>query len=121
LIDRFVTRQGLRLHVVDHEGEGPPLLFLHGGTAHARWWDFVIQAIGPGVHAIAADLRGHGDSASASDGAYRLRDYVEDVAFLIAELGLERPIVIGHSLGAFVARIDPQDQFVRLWRIASHC
>jgi pimeloyl-ACP methyl ester carboxylesterase len=103
LIDRFVTRQGLRLHVVDHEGEGPALLFLHGGTAHAHWWDFVVQAIGPGVRAFAADLRGHGDSSSASDGAYRVRDYVEDVAFVIAELGLERPIVIGHSLGSFVA------------------
>jgi pimeloyl-ACP methyl ester carboxylesterase len=103
LIDRFVCRDGLRLHVVDHEGKGPPLVFLHGGTAHARWWDFVVPAIGPEFRALALDMRGHGDSDWAPDGRYRVRDYVDDLAFVVAELDLAGPIVIGHSLGSFVA------------------
>ena len=103
MIDRFFSRAGLRLHVVDHEGDGAPIVFLHGGTAHARWWDFVVRALGPGVRAFALDLRGHGDSGWAADGAYRVRDHVDDLAFVVAELGLERPVVVGHSLGSFVA------------------
>jgi pimeloyl-ACP methyl ester carboxylesterase len=103
LIDRFVTREGLRLHLVDHEGEGPAIVFLHGGTAHARWWDFVVAAIGPGFRSLALDLRGHGDSDWAAGGAYRVRDYVDDLAFVVAQLGLTRPVVVGHSLGSFVA------------------
>jgi pimeloyl-ACP methyl ester carboxylesterase len=102
LIDRFVTRDGLRLHVVDHEGEGQPLVFVHGGTAHARWWDFVVAALGPGVRGLALDLRGHGDSDASPESAYALRDYAEDLAFVIDTLGLERPVLIGHSLGSFV-------------------
>jgi pimeloyl-ACP methyl ester carboxylesterase len=103
LIDRFLSRNGLRLHLVDHEGEGPAVIFLHGGTAHARWWDFVVAALGPGLRALALDLRGHGDSDWAESGAYRVRDHVEDLAFVVAELELAPPVVVGHSLGSFVA------------------
>jgi esterase len=103
LIDRFLTRDGLRLHLVDHAGEGPAIVFLHGGTAHARWWDFVVAAIGPRFRSLAVDLRGHGDSDWAAGGAYRVRDYVADLAFVVAELGLTRPVIVGHSLGSFVA------------------
>jgi pimeloyl-ACP methyl ester carboxylesterase len=103
LIDRFVTRAGLRLHVIDHGGAGPSVLLLHGGSAHARWWDFVVPHLGPRLHVYALDLRGHGESAWASDGAYRVADYASDVAHVIEALGLEKPALAGHSLGSFVA------------------
>jgi pimeloyl-ACP methyl ester carboxylesterase len=102
LIDRFFTRRGQRLHVIDHGGRGLPVLLLHGGSAHARWWDFVVPHLGE-VHAFALDLRGHGDSEWARGGAYRVEDYAEDVGTAIAALDLEQPVLVGHSLGAFVA------------------
>jgi pimeloyl-ACP methyl ester carboxylesterase len=103
LDDRFFIRRGLRLHVVDHGGRGLPVVLLHGGSAHARWWDFVVPHLGPELHALALDLRGHGDSEWATDGAYRLTDYANDVAKMIEELSLDRPALVGHSLGSFVA------------------
>ena len=103
MIDRFVTRAGLRLHVIDHGGAGPDVLLLHAGSAHARWWDFVVPHLGAGFHVYALDLRGHGESAWAPDGAYRIADYAADLADVIRELGLENPALAGHSLGSFVA------------------
>jgi len=101
--DRYFTSRGLRLHVVDHGGDGLPVVFLHGGSAHAHWWDFVVPHVGAGIRALALDLRGHGDSEWAADGAYRVADYASDVARMIEELSLGRPALVGHSLGSFVA------------------
>jgi len=78
------------------------VLLLHGGSAHARWWDFVVPHLGD-VHALALDLRGHGDSAWARGGAYRMEDYAGDVGDAIDGLSLGRPVLVGHSLGALVA------------------
>jgi len=78
-------------------------MLLHGGSAHAHWWDFVVPHLGPKLRAFAIDLRGHGDSEWSPDGAYRVGDYAGDVGSLIESLGLERPALVGHSLGAFVA------------------
>jgi pimeloyl-ACP methyl ester carboxylesterase len=79
------------------------VVLLHGGSAHARWWDFVVPHLGGGLRAYALDLRGHGDSAWAAPGAYQIADYATDVGELIAEFGLERPALVGHSLGSFIA------------------
>jgi pimeloyl-ACP methyl ester carboxylesterase len=103
LVDRHFTNRGLRLHVLDHGRNGLPVVLLHGGSAHARWWDFVVPHFGGGLHAYALDLRGHGDSDWAADGAYQVADYASDVAQLIAAFGLERPALVGHSLGSFIA------------------
>jgi pimeloyl-ACP methyl ester carboxylesterase len=53
--------------------------------------------------AVALDLRGHGDSDWDAAGRYRLADYERDTTLVAGTLGLERPILIGHSLGAAVA------------------
>src|SRR6202008_2777537 len=101
--DRTLPAAGLRLHVVDHGGRGRPVMLLHGGSAHAHWWDFVVPHLGPKLRAFALHLRGHGDSEWSPHGAYRVADYAGDVGSLIESLGLERPTLVGHSLGAFVA------------------
>jgi len=79
------------------------VVLLHGGSAHARWWDFVVPHFGGGLHAYALDLRGHGDSDWSSAGAYQIADYSADVAHLIGALALDRPALVGHSLGSFIA------------------
>jgi pimeloyl-ACP methyl ester carboxylesterase len=79
------------------------VVFLHGGSAHAHWWDFVAPRFTDAYRPFALDLRGHGDSEWSPEGAYSIKDYAGDVGRWIVARGLEKPILIGHSLGAFVA------------------
>jgi pimeloyl-ACP methyl ester carboxylesterase len=77
-------------------------VLVHGGSAHARWWDFVAPRFTGGFRVYALDLRGHGESDHAGAGAYRHEDYAADVAALLAHVGGARPVLVGHSLGGFV-------------------
>jgi pimeloyl-ACP methyl ester carboxylesterase len=92
---------GLQLHCLDYGGEGkPPLFFLHGGSAHAHWWDFVGPAFTDAFHVLALDQRGHGESEWASEWAYGSRHYVSDLDQIIKQWGFGAPILVGHSMGA---------------------
>ena len=91
---------GLSLNCIDYGGEGePPILFLHGGSAHAHWWDFVAPAFTDIFHALALDQRGHGDSDRSIDWAYGSRHYVADLDRVIEQLGPGTPVLVGHSMG----------------------
>jgi pimeloyl-ACP methyl ester carboxylesterase len=100
----FVQANGLRLHYLEHGDVGAvPLVLLHGGSAHAHWWDFFAAAMNDSFRIIAADLRGHGDSGRPFPPAYRIADYVADLAALAGTLGLQRFHLAGHSLGGIIA------------------
>src|SRR6185369_619952 len=87
----FVDGDGVRLHYVEWgDRERPPILFLHGGSAHARWWDFVVEQLGARFRCLALDLRGHGDSPWPASLDYRLEAHAADVAAVIAALELRR-------------------------------
>jgi pimeloyl-ACP methyl ester carboxylesterase len=97
---RFVAN-GLALNCLDYGGDGkPPMLFVHGGSAHAHWWDFVAPAFVEDFHALALDQRGHGDSQWVDDWAYGSRHYVSDLAQVIDRWGFGAPVLVGHSMGA---------------------
>jgi esterase len=103
-VDRTITLRGLRLHYLDWGNpEAPPLLLLHGGSAHAHWWDWFAAAAADRFHVLALDLRGHGDSQWAQPPAYDIDDYASDVVAFIEALGLHPLRLIGHSLGGMVA------------------
>jgi pimeloyl-ACP methyl ester carboxylesterase len=97
---RFEVINGLRLHFL-HTGapSAPPLCFLHGGAAHAHWFDRVIPALADRYHVIALDQRGHGDSQWATPPAYATADFAEDLRALMTRLGWARVTLIGHSMG----------------------
>ena len=98
--DKFVTVNGLRLHYLDWGSEGkPPLVLLHGGSAYAHWWDFVVPELAHNFHVFAPDQRGHGDSDHTSPPAYATRHYVSDLREFMHALGLHRPVLMGHSMG----------------------
>jgi pimeloyl-ACP methyl ester carboxylesterase len=97
---RFTATDGLVLNCVDFGGAGrPPLLFIHGGSAHARWWDFVAPAFTGHFHVLALDQRGHGDSPSTREWSYGTRHYVADLEAVIGNWGLGAPVLVGHSMG----------------------
>jgi pimeloyl-ACP methyl ester carboxylesterase len=95
--------RGMRLHYLDWGTSGmPPLLFLHGGALTARTWDLVCLGMRSEFHCLAVDQRGHGDSEWSPSLDYSLEAHVGDVEGLIDALALTDPVLIGHSLGAFV-------------------
>ncbi len=100
MTERKFIVNGLRLNCVDYGGEGkPPILFVHGGSAHGHWWDFVGPHFVDRFHALAIDLRGHGDSEWPVEWEYGTRHYVADLDDLIGKWGLGAPMLVGHSMG----------------------
>ncbi len=82
---------------------GPPVLLLHGITDDAMAsWSRVAGALCDRYDLIMPDQRGHGKSDKPA-GGYRFEDFAADAAGLVDALGLNRPIVIGQSLGGMIA------------------
>lgn len=98
------TDGGLRLHYrAWGEPGGRDLILVHGGSAHSGWWDHVAPLLGP-RRVLAPDLSGHGDSGWR-DGPdeYGVPRWGGEVAALARAEGLERPVLVGHSMGGSVA------------------
>ena len=85
----------------------PPVVLVHGGAAHARWWDHLgplLAADGPpGPHQVVAlDLTGHGDADHRP--SYRLDTWAREVVAAAAHAGGDHPpVLVGHSMGGLVA------------------
>ena len=79
-----------------------PVVLLHGINQNVRSWELVLPYLDGPWRLIAVDHRGHGLSQSDPD-AYQPGDIVRDCERFIDALGLVRPVVVGHSLGAWVA------------------
>jgi len=102
--DRHIVVDGLRLHYLDWgQRARPPLLFLHGGRMTAHTWDVVCLTLCSSYHCLALDLRGHGDSEWSPALDYALDAHARDIGGLIRELALERPVLVGQSLGGMSA------------------
>lgn len=89
---------GLRLAYRD-DGEGAPLLLLHGFTGSGDDWQHVFATPLPGHRVIAPDLRGHGGSTNPS-GTFKFADVARDIFALLDHLGIDRVKAIGMSAGA---------------------
>ncbi len=85
--------------------ELPSALLLHGITSSAQSWVRVGPALANRYRVYALDMRGHGDSIKPSKGAYSLRHTADDAAAFIDVVGLERPLLIGHSWGGATAMV----------------
>jgi len=97
---RFVEIDGLRLSFLEWGTAGRPVLcFLHGGSAHAHWFDLVAPAFADRFHVIALDQRGHGESQWAEPPAYATENFAADLLGVIDALGWRRIALIGHSMG----------------------
>ena len=107
LHESFRGAAGNRLAADVFGDAGAPVLLLHGGgqTRHA-WRRTAVEIARAGMTAYAVDQRGHGDSEWVADGAYRFKDFADDVTAVAAELTRrhgEPPVAIGASLGGIAS------------------
>jgi pimeloyl-ACP methyl ester carboxylesterase len=98
--DRFAQVNGLRLHYVEWSESGAPaVVMLHGLRGSARTWDLVAQPLSAGFRLLALDQRGRGESDWAKDGDYSRDAYVADIEQFVEQLGIDRFVLAGHSMG----------------------
>jgi pimeloyl-ACP methyl ester carboxylesterase len=103
---RYVEAGGLRLHYLDYGSVGKPtILCVHGGAAHAHWFDFVASGLSRDYHVLAIDQRGHGDSGAANPPDYAYERYAADLNEVVEKLGLRHFVLIGHSMGGTVCLV----------------
>lgn len=93
-----VTVNGINLHYYRTGGDKPPLVFAHGLTDNALCWAPVVKRLETAYDCIMVDARGHGYSDAPENG-YTNDDHAADYAGLIQTLKLDRPVMIGHSMG----------------------
>src|SRR5688572_8203100 len=95
---------GVTLHFAAHGPKtGPAVVMLHGFTD--SWFSFsrVLPLLPADMRVIAPDMRGHGDSERPPLG-YQLADLADDVLRLLDALQIPKAVLVGHSMGSFVAR-----------------
>jgi lipase len=82
--------------------DAPAVLAVHGITATSFAWLAIAAALGDDVALIAVDLRGRGDSRSLP-APFGLDAHVEDLVAVLDALALQKPVVLGHSMGSYIA------------------
>jgi lipase len=97
-----VPVSGGSLHVGRWGNGDRVVLAAHGITGNHRSWQGVARALGPDVSLVAPDLRGRGDSGKLT-APYGMRAHAEDLVAVLDHLELDRVVLAGHSMGAYVA------------------
>jgi pimeloyl-ACP methyl ester carboxylesterase len=98
----YARRDDLRLYYEQAGRGNPPLVFVHGWCCDHSFFKPQFEHF-QSSHAVTTfDLRGCGGS-DRTEGGYDLPSLADDLAWLCAEIGISRPVVIGHSLGAMIA------------------
>jgi pimeloyl-ACP methyl ester carboxylesterase len=96
---------GLAIHALEWSDEGVPLVLLHGFGNEAHIYDDFAPAVAPYYRTLAVDLRGHGDSGHDAERRYDYEHHVRDLESVTAALGIERFVLLGHSLGGRIATL----------------
>ena len=103
-IMKKVKGDGVDINLAVWEGTGKPILFIHGITANCRCWDVFASILSPTYQVMAMDLKGRGQSDKPPAG-YSIDHHLKDINCLLDDLGLERAVIAGHSLGAFITLV----------------
>ncbi len=99
-VDKTVSVNGLKLNYLDWGNESSPhMVSVHGLRGHRHSWDDLSAAVCKDFHVMALDQRGRGESDWAPDGDYSTEAYVADLAAFSEALGLDKFVLVGHSMG----------------------
>ncbi len=97
-----MTPDGVTLRF-DEAGEGyPAIVFVHGWCCSRENWRHQVAHFSRSHRVIALDQRGHGES-DKPDQDYTIGGFVDDLAWFIGDRGLDRPVIVGHSMGGVIA------------------
>ncbi len=96
-------KDGLEINFIEWSTEGTPLVFVHGFSNDAHVWDDIAPVLAPHYRVLCLDLRGHGNSGRAPDAAYDPDSMAADLECVFDSLGIERLVLVGHSLGGRVS------------------
>jgi len=100
--DGYVNANGLSIHFYRTGGDKPKVIFNHGAGDDGLCWTCVVKELEADYDCILIDARGHG-LTDGGKGDYSTAERLADLAGLIQGLGLDRPVVGGHSMGADTA------------------
>lgn len=111
-VSRNIVLRRLRFHYLEWGApDAPPIVLLHGGHQSAHSWDLVSLYLAQRYRVLALDQRGHGDSEWPRDVEYSNSAMALDAEAFIGALGLQHPILMGHSMGGrnslLLAQRDP--------------
>jgi pimeloyl-ACP methyl ester carboxylesterase len=95
---KTANRDGVKLRYLDTGSGDPTLVFIHGWCCDHTTWRDQVPAFAPKYRIIAVNLRGHGASDKPGQD-YDIDGFVDDMAWLIREIGLDHPVIIAHSMG----------------------
>lgn len=102
-LGRFVEVGGSRIHYLD-KGDGPTLLLIHGLGASMRVFTHsVLERLSGEFRVVVLERPGSGESTREPSACARVRSQAEIVSAFIGALGLEHPVLVGHSMGGAVA------------------
>jgi pimeloyl-ACP methyl ester carboxylesterase len=103
MTDHFVDTNDIRLHYVEHPGDGPTLLLFPGLNANAVFFQGLVHAgLSPALRVLAVDLRGRGQSDAPETG-YSMEDHAKDILGMLDGLSIERALIGGHSFGGLLS------------------
>lgn len=98
---RRAEGHGVSINVAVWEGAAGPVFCIHGITANCRCWDRLARRLSPAYRILAMDLRGRGRSEKPAAG-YSLESHTRDIRCVLDDLRIDRAVIMGHSLGAFI-------------------
>ena len=110
---------GLHLYYETH-GSGRPMILLHGGLGSGEMFGPILPALSENHQVIAPDLQGHGRTADI-DRPIDIRLMADDIAALIDHLGLDRPDIVGYSLGGGVAFMTAAKYPDKIGKLVTAC
>lgn len=91
---------------VDDGGRGSlPVVFVHSLAGNTTHWTKELEHLRPSRRAVALDLRGHGRSEPPTNGDYSIAGMAGDIAAVVDTLGLQKFVLVGHSMGGGVSLI----------------
>jgi pimeloyl-ACP methyl ester carboxylesterase len=99
---QVLSRDGVRLAYEEQGSGSPPMVLVHGWACDHTYFAPQAEHFSPRHRVVSVDLRGHGESDKPEQD-YTMAGFADDLAYVCEQLGVDRPVVVGHSMGGVIA------------------